>query len=79
MQKIEILYRVAVQYKLNFNFNRNASGYISATITHPDSDLILDYSVLESGYTWISTGGKHYHNFDGALQDFLNLLALKKG
>lgn len=79
MQKIEILYRVAVQYKLNFNFYLNASGYISATIAHPDSDLMLEYSVLESGYTWISTDGKRYHNFEDALQDFLDLLALKKG
>lgn len=79
MRKIEKLYRVATQYKLNFNYHHGADGTQSATIVDPDSDLVLDYTVLESEYTWIMVAGKHYHNFDSALQDFLDLLALKKG
>lgn len=76
MEKIERLYRVALKHKLNFTYRRSAAGLINVCLMSDKSDLIFDYTELESGTAWVMTNSERCDDFDNALRDFEDLLLL---
>lgn len=76
MEKIERLYRMAIKHKLNFTYRRNATGLVNVTLVSDKSELVFDYTEIESGTAWIITNSERCDNFDEALKDYEDLLIL---
>lgn len=76
MEKIERLYRMAIKHKLNFTYRRSATGKISVNLYSDKSELMFDFTEIESDTVWIMTNSERYDNFNEALKDYEDLLIL---
>lgn len=75
MEKIERLYRAAVDWNVNFRFCRMDNNDRTADIYA--KDLLLHYILLNDGGELITVAGVAYSNIEKALTQFKDLLLLR--